>query len=259
MSSSKRLKLSPGDYMTRKTKHHPRYAEVVSNNSVTELRKEARSIGTKRWYSLKKTDLASSIVVHESACVVAKFFQNIVHCKRSRTYRSQALAGAQCPISLASISEMDFHDTYVHGGFVFSKEAVLEYIDTSVDFLNPITRTMMHYHDIQRLGCPYACEKYRNRVALRQKEVGAVQHFSFLEGEIENIMTGLLQDKYHYASCEDFTRAMASFHQTWRAMKNIDRNRTICVLKSLKQLSERFRNRPRAWGLALLDNALAKT
>lgn len=139
----------------RKSKIHPKYRKLFSDNTVSVLRQRAKSAGTKKWYSLRKGNLASAIIIHDSAVVVTKFFHKIVDAKRLAVYQTASRTGSTCPISLVLISELHPDDVFVHGNIVFSKESLLDYVRVSVDFLNPITRTMMHLHDIERLGCQY--------------------------------------------------------------------------------------------------------
>ena len=245
-------------YCMRKSKLHPKYREVFSENTVLVLRQKARSAGTKGWYSLRKGNLASAIIVHDSAMTVTKLFHDLVEAKRLEVYETHRSNGSSCPISLTPVSELNADDIYVHGGVVFSKESALGYVRASADFLNPITRTMMHLHDIERLGCQYALDKYRDRVVLRDREINSIRQFSFLETELENLLFSLVHNYYH-RDTEFFMDTLTAFQQTWIQMKNTDRNRTVCVLRSLVQSVARFRGRPRQWGNDLVLKYLVKT
>lgn len=242
----------------RKSKLHPNYKKVVSDNTVSALRQRARSVGTKKWYALRKASLASAIIIHDSAITVTKLFHENVNKKRLQLLESHVLAGSQCPISLTLVSELHEDDVFIHENIVFSREAILEYIKTSVDFLNPITRTTMHFHDIDRLGCQHALDKYRDRVTLRHRKVNSIRQFSFLETELENILISLVQ-QYYYKDTQVFYDTMRAFHDTWAEMKATDRNRTVCVLKSMVQSVYRFHGRPRIWGRTLVSKYLVKT
>lgn len=245
-------------YCMRKSKLHPKYRKVFSENTVLVLRQKARSAGTKGWYSLRKGNLASAIIVHDSAMTVTKLFHNLVEAKRLQVYEAHRLNGSSCPISLTPVSELGLNDVFIHGGVVFSKESALGYVRASADFLNPITRTTMHLHDIERLGCQHALDKYKDRVVLRDREVNSIRQFSFLETELENILFSLLQHYYH-RDTDFFSDTLTAFQQTWRQMKSSDRNRTICVLRSLAQTVARFQGRPRQWGNTLVLKYLDRT
>lgn len=244
---------------TGNSRKHPRYSELISNYQVVDLRTRVRSIGGKKWYGLKKAELVTYIVVHEAAVVIANLFKKFINRSKFQTYQSSVRQGARCPISLTPVSEIEFQNAFVHEKTVFSKDVIIEYVKQSNDFLNPITRTPIYLHDVKKLGCPVVLHKYQNRVVLRKEEVGAINHLYFLEGELEAAMCALLTHVYHYSNREDFERTMISFEQTWRAMKRIDHNRTVCVLKSLRQYAERFPEKPREWGQSFLDNVLRKT
>ena len=245
-------------YCMRKSKLHPKYRKVFSENTVLVLRQKARSAGTKGWYSLRKGNLASAIIVHDSALVVTKLFHKIVEAKRLEVYETHKLNGSLCPISLTAVSELHPDDVFIHGGTVFSKESALAYVGASADFRNPVTRTTMHLHDIERLGCQSALDKYKNRVLLRDREINLIRQFSFLETELESILFSLVRH-YHHRDTDFFTDTLTAFQQTWRQMRDTDRNRTICVLRSLEQAVATVQGRPRRWANSLIVNYLAKT
>ena len=241
-----------------KSKLHPTYRKVFSENTVTVLRQKARSAETKRWYCLRKGNLVSALVIHDSAIKVTKMFRENAKKKRDLILESQKTNGSTCPISLTPISDLDSHDIFIHGGVVFSRNAILDYVSVSVDFLNPITRTMMHVHDIKRLGCQQALGNYYNRISLRIRKINSIRQFSFLEIELENILMSLIQ-QYYLQDTDCFSDTLVAFKETWKGMKNSDRTRTVCVLKSLEQSADRFRGRPRIWGRFLVAKYLKKT
>lgn len=242
----------------RKSKMHPKYRKVFSENTVKDLRLKARSAGAKRWYCLRKGSLVSAIVVHDSAIVVTNFFREIVNKKRQRLLKAHTGDGSTCPISLSPISDLRPDDVFIHEGVVFSRYAILDYLHATADFRNPTTRTRMHAHDIERLRCKDTLHKYLHRVTLRMMIINSIQQFSFLETELEHILMSLVQ-QYYFQDTPIFQDSLVAFSQTWREMKFTDRNRTICVLKSLNQVTDKFRTGPRSWGRAFVEKYLKKT
>lgn len=244
--------------MLKKSKMHPKYRKVFSENTVKVLRRKARSAGAKKWYSLRKGNLVGAIVVHDSAVTVTNVFREMMDKKRDRVIQAHVLNGSTCPISLTPVSELTSDDIFVHGGAVFSRGAILDYLEATADFRNPITRNMMHLHDVERLRCKDALDKYFNRSSLRFKKISSIRQFAFLETELEHLLMSLVQ-QYYVQDTPFFENALVAFKQTWKAMKFTDRNRTTCVLNSLKQTANRFQGKPRLWGLALVANYLRKT
>ena len=244
----------------RKSKMHPKYTKVFSENTVSVLRQKARSAGTKGWYSLRKGNLASAVIIHDAAVTVTNFFRRVVDAKRLGVYESHARNNATCPISLTLVTDLENDDVFVHAGIVFSKQSLLDFMLATVDFRNPVTRTMMHLYDIERLGCPHVLDKYKDRERLRCVKVISIRQFSFLETELENILTSLLQ--HYYCGDDDFfATTLRAFQQTWREMKRTDRNRTICVLRSLEHNVKfsHYNGRPRAWANNLVTKYLDRT
>lgn len=253
----KRLPMKAQGLVT-KSKMHPKYRKFFAENTVTVLREKARSTGTTKWYSLRKGNLVSAIVIHDSAVAVTNVFREIVNRKRKLVVDSKKKDGSKCPISLTPISELKPDDVFVHDGVVFSADAILDYVETSVDFLNPITRTAMHLHDIERLGCESALDKYRNRHSLRTKKVLSIRQFAFLELELDNILTSLIL-QYYFQDTPFYEQSLRAFRKTWQEMKETDQSRTVCVLKCLEQSADRFLGQPRLWGRAFVAKYLRKT
>lgn len=256
--TSKKWKSNSSGEKPLRSKMHPKYRKVFSENTVLVLRQKARSAGTKGWYSLRKGHLASAIIIHEAALTITGLFHRIVDAKRAEVYGSHVRNASSCPISLTPVAELNKDDIFVHGGIVFSKESLLDYMEASVDFRNPVTRNMMHLYDIKRLGCPYVLDKYKNRERLRIIKVNSIRQFSFLETELEDVLFTLMHH-YHSNDHEFFADNLRAFQQTWREMKVTDRHRTICVLRSLKHRVKRYRGRPTVWANNMLNRFIGKT
>lgn len=254
--SCKTPRLSSGH--VTKSKMHPKYHKFFSENTVTVLRQKARSAGATKWYSLRKSNLVSAIVIHGSAVTVTSLFRGMMNRKRALVLDSKKKDGSKCPISLTPISDLSSNDVFIHDGVVFSRDAILDYVEASVDFLNPITRTSFQFHDIKRLGCEGALDKYRNRVSLRTKKVHSIRQFAFLEIELDNIFTSLMQ-QYYFKETPFYDHSLVAFRRTWKEMRATDHSRTVCVLKCLEQSADRFQGRPHLWGRSFVARYLEKT
>jgi len=178
--------------------------------------------------------------------------------KRAVVLDSSQKDGSKCPISLTPISGLNSDDVFIHDGVVFSRDAILDYVEASVDFLNPITRKSFQFHDIQRLRCQGALDKYRNRVSLRIEKINSIRQFAFLEIELDNIFTSLIQ-QYYFKDTPFYDHSLVAFRRTWKEMKATDHSRTVCVMKCLEQSADRFNGRPRLWGRSLVARYLEKT
>lgn len=240
----------------KKSKMHPGYFSLYSRNTVPVFRKKVRDIGNRKWYSLRKSNLACVVMIHECAMTISRFFRRIVASKRRKLVESKKKDGSRCPITLTPVSEIN--SVFVHDGIVFSKKELVEYMEVTIDFCNPITRKVVECFEIQRLGSSSLLDKYKNRVFLRDKEIDAIRDFSFWETELDNIMIRLTR-MCHRQSSSDFYENHIAFHNTWLEMKRNDRNRTVCVVKSLKQSANRFRGRARYWANIFIDNYIHKT
>lgn len=232
------------------------YSNVHTGNTVPVLRDMVRRIGNKKWYTLRKANLVSVVIINRSAITITSFFVRVMERKRGNILRLKMGDGSRCPISLTPIC--DITEVFVHDGTVFSKPEIIEYLEVSIDFHNPITRNMFGFHDIQRLNNVSLEENYRNRVYLRDREVKAILQYSFLETELDNLLIGLTR-LYYQQDSESFYNRHVLFYDTWNEMRSVDRNRTVCVVRSLMQSAQRFRGKPRSWAIDFIDDYLAKT
>ena len=246
----------------RKTKLHPGYYETYSSHTVPILREMVRKIGNKKWYSLRKPNLVSVLMMYRSACIIENFFKMVLQKHRDSVLETNIKDGSKCPITLDLVSEIDKNNIFVHDGVAFSKKELYEYIMISVDFCNPITRKMMSYFDIERLSLLSdnlnILDKYKNRIYLRKIEVESIRDFSFWEIELDNLLIRLAR-LYYDQGTEAFNDAYLKFHNTWVEMRRICRNRTLVILMSLKQRADSFRGRPRKWANLFLESYYEKT
>lgn len=240
-----------------KSKMHRSYKKIFGENTVVALRIKARLVGESKWYSLRKPHLVSAIVTHESALVITEFFRQIVHKKMLELIKTAVENGSRCPVSLSPISDMKSDDIFVHNGLVFCKSAVLDYVKISVDFTNPITRTALHLHDVKRLESQEALKIYEDRTNLRRSKVKSINQFAFLELELDNVFRILMQNCFFKGNY--FEHNYAAFKRMWKEMKSIDKNRTICVLKSLEQCARSYSGESQNWGLTFLEKYLTRS
>lgn len=240
-----------------KSKMHPTYQQYFSENKVIGLRMMAKLAGEKKWYKLRKASLVNSIVVNNSAKLVTKVFRQYITNKRLQVFHTHQQNASQCPISLVLISDLEQDDIFIHEGVVFSKTAMLDYINVSVDFTNPITRSALHLHDIERLGDNSVVDKFKHRETLRHERIKSINNFAFLELELDNVFRNVIQNYYFQGAF--YTHNLLAFKKMWKEMKSLDRNRTICVLKSLEDCVNRFSGESHTWGKAFLQSYLQKT
>ena len=248
----------------RKTKLHPEYYDTYARHTVPILREMVRKIGNKKWYSLRKPNLVSVVMVYKSACIIEKFFKMVLQKHRDSVLETNIMDGSRCPMTLDLIRDINRVNIFVHDGVAFSKKELFEYMIISVDFCNPITRKMMSYFDIVRLslqnpsGDLNILDKYNNRIHLRNLELESIRDFSFWEIELDNLLIRLAR-LYYDQGTEAFNDAYLKFHNTWMEMRRICRNRTLVILMSLKQRADGFRGRPRKWANLFIESYYAKT
>jgi len=179
---------------------------------------------------MKKMELVCFLISNSCALTITRFVR---HCGSKENIEDEV----RCPISLMSISELSKEDKFVHDNIIFSKSSIVDFFRTNYDFTNPITRNEIERSKIIEIGCEELTNLYDNRESLREQKVTDINDFSFHENEIEYYFYHLIiLESNTYSSDDDldYVQISGCFHQTWRNMVVSDKNRTVCVLKSLQ-------------------------
>lgn len=240
---------SSDSYM-RKSRSHKDFTEIFRTNNVVDLKERVRKTGNKDWYLLRKNNLVSSCIVHDCSVRITQFFRGIVEAKLDRFLKHQE-SDSVCPISLNPISEL--RSPYVHDGNVFSRDDLVQYFLASFNFCNPITRKELKLGDVKRLGSEELVRVYGNRESLRKESVDNINHFAFLEMEFEELFLSMVS-LYHERWASEYITYYKSFHETWSQMMAIDKNRTMCTVKSLHLKSSALKWHIRAWAKKIVDS-----
>ena len=252
--------LSRGQYLTRH-RLHPHY-EVYMGTTVAWLRLQARQLGYRKWYCLKKRALVDMLVMDESARVVAKLFRKRMAQKRIRVIRVRVAEGRDnvCPICLTPIEDIPTTDLFVHDDIVFCKEDIVGYISSEFNFTNPITRSDIAKHAIARLGCDSLTEAYGRRRTLRKRAVDSAAHFFFLENDIVRCFKDLLEEvdlsNTEYFREGTFREFYMRFDMKVQQMFDIDSSRTVCVLKDLSKEADGMNTSTSKWSSCLIQKYL---
>ena len=238
----------------RRARKHRNFQKLMNEKNVFELKVTSRKMGNKKWYSMRKKALASSIVVYNSVKKIHDFLMNIGEKKRKIFIQTREESEC-CPITLVKVSVLQ--DPYVHDGIVYSQKSLEEFFKSSFDFTNPITRRKFTRANIKRFGSLDLLETFDNKEELRQKHVQNTNHFSFLEMDIEDIMVTMLELHDRRAS-QEFDEYVQGFENTFERMKNMDKTRTLCTLEALLDKADLFGPKEMKWGKNFVDSFIKK-
>lgn len=213
---------------------HPLYEIIFKNCSVKKLREVVRALSVSKWYSLKKTALTAVVVSSVCANRIVRF------CRKKRTANSKTEDEGWCPISLTPISEIK--DPFIHDDVCFEKQYLIDYFSNSYNFVNPGTMKEFNITEIKELGNKEIEKLFKDRLFLRERTVSDIYTFSFLEDELENTLHVLIELRTRrYNKDPELCRdARLKFHRIWIRLLEIDKNRTVCVMRGLKCRSETF-------------------
>ena len=203
-----------------KISQHKLYTIVFNESNVPTLRIAMRYMGIPNWYKLRKPQMVHILVSNVCANIIIRLFRV-----------EKSVEESWCPISLIPVSELN--DLFVHDGISFSRHSLIEYIKSSYDFSNPITRREITWEDVAGLDSPIVNNIFGDREKLRLNLVRDIQEFSAMEDEFEECLCTLIRIKLlGYNDLSDLVVAQIQFHNIWSRIKTIDINRTICVIRS---------------------------
>jgi len=229
----------------KKAKSHYLYDYIHHVNTVAELRDIVRGYGMKGWYNMKKQNLVVTVIINISAASIVHFFRQIVNNVRKKVIK-EAIESPEdvCPISLVPVSQIVY--PYVHDRVVFSREDLVSFFMSSYNFTNPITRREFTNREIRRFGSPTLCTVFQNRASLRADAIYEIQHFAFLETELENYLKRMIYILDH-GDQDLFNELGLALDNTYDEMILLDRNRTKCVLKSMFDFIGNYNGRRKDW------------
>jgi len=229
----------------KKAKSHYLYDYMHHVYTVADLKSLVRGYGQKGWYNMKKQNLVVTVVINMAAASIVYFFRQIVNKARNKVISSAASSPEDvCPISLTPVSELVY--PYVHDRVVFSREHLVSFFMSSYNFTNPITRREFTRREIRRFGSPTLCTVFDNRHSLRADAIYEIQHFAFLETEMENYLKRMMYILDH-GDQDLFNELGMALDNTFDEMIHIDRNRTRCILKSMFDFIENYNERRKDW------------
>jgi len=241
----------------RKCKRHYMYSFMFSDNTVVDLKEMVRGYGQKGWYNLKKHNLVVVVVLNMCSSTISHFFHSIIIRSRERAIETATKStDTVCPISLVPVSELSF--PYVHDNIVFSRDDLVSFFMSSYNFTNPITRREFTATEIRRFGSPTLYEVFLDRVNLRIDAVYEIQHFAFLEVELENCVKRMAS-MFSFQEQQLFEEVSVILENTWREMLRIDRHRTLCVLKSMFDFINMYTGRRRKWSTVMVNDLIKRS
>lgn len=224
-----------------RVKKHISYNDIFNSCRVCDLRfliKMKTNRIPNGFHKMKKAELVCFLVSNSCAFTITRFVRQ---CGDKQRQKLPVLTGTmgddRCPISLINISELTEDDKFTHDNIIFSKSSILNFFKSNYDFTNPITRNEIKRDKIIEIGCEDLLIIYDDRISLREQRVTDINDFAFHENEIEYYFYKLIlleSNTYTSDDDSDYIQISQFFHQTWRNMAISDKNRTVCVLKSLR-------------------------
>ena len=215
------------------------YTHRSRQHTVKTARSAAKTIGERKWYSMKKNDLVISIVIDEMARKIQRLFKTRGQNIHARESMHRGLRGETCPITLSPISELPIHNRYLHSNCWFDRESLAVYLRTSCDFVHPVTRVKFTLEDIKSIDTTLVL-LFENRESLRSCIVSRIETIQCIENELEDIFSEMIEMASSTPTRNEFNVSMSysevQFEQCFRDLVTIDRGRCILALKSLPDL-----------------------
>ncbi len=236
-----------------RSRHNSKYNEIMDNNTVDQLRNILRGYGYKKWYCLKKNGLVSLLVVDYCTRKIVSFFKRVMSYKHDVKIKKSICENDSCPICMSSIDSFNRNDLFVHDNVVFCRDDIIRFIKSEYNFTNPITRSQIHFHRVKDLRDIGLVDSYLQKDSLRRNAVDSSMHFFYLENDIFYELMDLLRAT-ESNRVDIFRETYIQFDAMIKQMYELDRCRTLCVLKGLFDMTKDMYYYDRMW----CDNLISR-
>jgi hypothetical protein len=160
-------------------------------------------------------------------------------------------SGRSCPISLDRFSSRDsVRSTFVLDKIAFKTDSITEYVATTGDFVNPVTRVPMKREDVHRLqrqSRTRLVDMFDQRSEMGKQRQDDANMSQYLENEMSQTMENIIgiSDLPYRIFCDFKDDEELRFEEIFQDMLKMDRSRTLAAVKSLKDVINGDPRRPR--------------
>lgn len=244
-----------------KCKNTKTYQIVFANSNVHDAKTIVRKMGNPKWYSLKKKNLVSFITLDIFARRITKIMRkniNLNYCIDGVSDLIRTLVKTRehpmednrerCPITMDYITDIEKGDIFQHGKTYFNAKSLVDYLNDSYDFKNPVTGIQFLRKDIDTLqrqtGCRDLLTTYLSRERNRTSLTNEMNHFIIYERELEENFSQIINVSGTPIFFIVLSESEGIIHQTIRDMFTINEDRAEIVLKSLLSMVKGDPSRP---------------
>lgn len=235
----KRKRESDETVFLSRTRSTDLYRQYFENTTVKSTRVTVKEMGVVKWYSMKKGQLVSIVVLDIYARRIQRFFRTRGSNIRQRVAMFSGLEQEKCPITLELIKDIPMSNRYTHSNHWFDRENLAEFLRVSCDFVHPVTRVAFTENDIIDID-PSMLTLFNDRLAVRSAMVSRIEMVQCIENELEDIFKEMIDMAYYTQSRREFDANLmfseVQFEECFKDLLGIDRDRCIVVLKSLPDL-----------------------
>lgn len=235
----KRKRESDETVFLSRTRSTDLYRQYFENTTVKSTRAIVKEMGVVKWYSMKKGQLVSIVVLDIYARRIQRFFRTRGSNIRERVDMFSGLEKEKCPITLELIKDIPISNRYTHSNHWFDRENLAAFLRVSCDFVHPVTRVAFTENDIIDID-PSMLTLFNDRLAVRSAMVSRIEMVQCIENELEDIFKEMIDMAYYTQSRREFDANLMfseiQFEECFKDLLGIDRDRCIVVLKSLPDL-----------------------
>ncbi len=215
------------------------YLQHFDTSTVKSTRAIVRDMGVDKWYSMKKGQLVSYVVLDIYARRIQRFFRTRGCSVKERIDVFRGLEKETCPITLELIRDIPLQNRYTHSNHWFDKRSLASFLRVSCDFVHPVTRVEFTMNDIIDID-PSMLDLFKNRSEVRAEMVSRIEMVQCIENELEDIFKEMIDLAYYTQSRREFDANLmfseVQFEECFKDLLRIDRDRCVVVLRSLPDL-----------------------
>ena len=217
-------------YITNNCKKTIMYRQMHNEKTVKNIRVIGTELQVTNMTIYRKSDLIAVIISHIYARKIQKWFK-VMHMKIPKGYTDNVC----CPISTTELHRVPTSQRYFHSNTFFDKRFLIKYIETSCDFLHPITRVEFTLEDVSELDVSLV-DKFNNRLIIQEGIIQTRGLIQTTEIELEylfNDMTSALREISGNGELRIVMEHIKrEFGQVFSELILLDRDRSNIVIKS---------------------------
>lgn len=222
-----KIKCAFSKYITGSIKRisHTNMYRGVDHMNLNDSRRICRELGYSMWSSSKRSVLLSVIVIDISTRIIQRTMKSWIQNHKNI-----------CPISFTPMSQIHPSNRYFHTNTWFDKIQLSEFIESTCDFVHPVTRVEFTEQDVKQID-PELLTLFNSRLSIRGSMRIDMENIQSIENEMEDFFSEIVETAYTTEDFKEFKIVAKHWNdqlaECFWDLLHIDTDRCRLAIKSL--------------------------